>query len=127
MTGWRLGYGVFPTWLVEPVTRLLVNSVSCVPEFVQRAGMAGLDGPWDAVEEMRAEYRQRRDLVVERLNLIDGVTCVRPAGAFYAFANISQLGLTSATLVDDLLVRAGGARLPGTAFGAHGEGFLRLS
>ncbi len=127
MTGWRLGYGVFPTWLVEPVTRLLVNSVSCVPEFTQRAGMAALDGPWDAVTEMREEYRQRRDLVVDGLNAIDGVSCVRPAGAFYAFPNVSRLGLTSAELADDLLVRAGVACLPGTAFGAHGEGYLRLS
>lgn len=127
MTGWRLGYGVFPAWLVEPVTRLLVNSVSCVPEFVQRAGIAALDGPWDAVHEMRAEYRQNRDLVVDRLNGTEGISCVRPAGAFYAFPNISRLGLSSAALADDLLVRAGVACLPGSAFGAHGEGFLRLS
>jgi aspartate aminotransferase len=127
MTGWRLGYGVFPSDLVEPVTRLLVNSVSCVPEFVQRAGMAALDGPWDAVAEMREEYRQRRDLVVERLNRIDGVSCVQPSGAFYAFPNITRLERSSDALADDLLVRAGIACLPGTSFGAHGEGFLRLS
>jgi aspartate aminotransferase len=127
MTGWRLGFGVFPTWLVEPVTRLLINSVSCVPEFVQRAGIAALNGPWDDVAQMREEYRQRRDLVVDRLNAIDGVTCLRPGGAFYAFPNISALGMTSAALSDDLLVRAGVACLPGTAFGAYGEGYLRLS
>ncbi len=84
MTGWRLGYGVFPSELAEPVTRLVINSVSCVPEFVQLAGMAALNGPWDEVEEMRDEYPQRRDLVVERLNSIDGVPCVQPSGAFYA-------------------------------------------
>ena len=127
MTGWRLGYGVFPAELVEPVTRLLVNSVSCVPEFVQRAGIAALEGPWDAVVEMREEYRQRRDLVVERLAGIDGVSCVTPSGAFYAFPDVSRLGLSSDALADDLLARAGVACLPGTAFGAHGEGFLRLS
>jgi aspartate/methionine/tyrosine aminotransferase len=127
MTGWRLGYGVFPAELVEPVTRLLVNSVSCVPEFVQAGGIAALEGPWDAVVEMREEYRQRRDLVVERLNGIDGVSCVTPSGAFYAFPDVTGLGLTSDALADDLLVRAGVACLPGTAFGAHGEGFLRLS
>lgn len=127
MTGWRLGYGVFPAELVEPVTRLLVNSVSCVPEFVQHAGIAALEGPWDAVVEMREEYRQRRDLVVERLAGIDGVRCVTPSGAFYAFPDVSGLGLPSTALADDLLVRAGVACLPGTAFGAHGEGFLRLS
>lgn len=127
MTGWRLGYGVFPAELVEPVTRLLVNSVSCVPEFVQRAGIAALEGPWDAVVEMREQYRQRRDLVVERLNGIDGVRCLTPSGAFYAFPDVAGLGLPSDALADDLLVRAGVACLPGTAFGAHGEGFLRLS
>jgi aspartate/methionine/tyrosine aminotransferase len=109
------------------VTRLLVNSVSCVPEFVQRAGIAALEGPWDAVVEMREEYRARRDLVVDRLEGIDGITCVRPSGAFYAFPDVRQLGLSSDALADDLLVRAGVACLPGTAFGAHGEGFLRLS
>ncbi len=127
MTGWRLGYGVFPSDLVEPVTRLLVNSVSCVPEFVQRAGIAALEGPWDAVVEMREEYRQRRNLVVQRLNRIDGLRCVQPSGAFYAFPNITRLGRSSDALADDLLDRAGIACLPGTAFGAHGEGFLRLS
>ena len=127
MTGWRLGYGVFPAELVEPVTRLLVNSVSCVPEFVQRAGIAALEGPWDAVVEMREEYRQRRDLVVERLNGIDGIRCLTPSGAFYAFPDVTGLGLPSDALADDLLVRAGVACLPGTAFGSHGEGFLRLS
>ena len=127
MTGWRLGYGVFPEDLVEPVTRLLVNSVSCVPEFVQRAGIAALEGPWDAVDRMREEYRLRRDLVVERLNRIDGIRCVQPSGAFYAFPNITGLGRSSEALADDLLVRAGVACLPGTSFGAYGEGFLRLS
>ena len=127
MTGWRLGYGAFPADLVEPVTRLLVNSVSCVPEFVQRAGIAALVGPWDAVDRMRGEYRERRDLVVERLNRIDGISCVQPSGAFYAFPNVSRLGRSSDALADDLLVSAGIACLPGTAFGAHGEGFLRLS
>ena len=127
MTGWRLGYGVFPAELVEPVTRLLVNSVSCVPEFVQRAGIAALEGPWDAVEQMREEYRSRRNFVVDRLNAIDGIRCLQPSGAFYAFPNVTGLGRTSDALADDLLVRAGIACLPGTAFGAHGEGFLRLS
>ncbi len=127
MTGWRLGYGVFPAELVEPVTRLLVNSVSCVPEFVQRAGIAALEGPWDAVDDMREQYRQRRDLVVRRLNGVDGIRCVEPSGAFYAFPDVSALGRSSDAVAEALLVQAGVACLPGTAFGAHGEGFLRLS
>ena len=127
MTGWRLGYGVFPEQLVEPVTRLLVNSVSCVPAFSQHAAIAALEGPWDAVDDMRAELRSRRDLVVDGLNRIDGITCGLPDGAFYAFPDITALGMSSAALADGLLQSAGVACLPGTAFGAQGEGFLRLS
>ena len=127
MTGCRLGYGVFPPALVEPVTRLLVNSVSCVPAFTQHGGIAALEGPWDAVDRMREEFRVRRDLVVDALNGIDGISCLSPGGAFYAFPNVSGLGLPSAVLADRLLQEAGVACLPGTAFGAHGEGFLRLT
>ena len=127
MTGWRLGYGVFPPELVEPVTRLVVNSVSCVPAFCQHAAIAALEGPWDFVDEMREEFRARRDVVVDGLNAIDGITCRRPGGAFYAFPNITALGRSSQEVADDLLEHAGVACLPGTAFGAEGEGFLRLS
>jgi aspartate aminotransferase len=127
MTGWRLGYGVFPSQLVEPVTRLVVNSVSCVPAFCQYAAIAALQGPWDFVEEMREEFRVRRDVVVEGLNAIEGISCRRPGGAFYAFPNITRLGMSSQRLADDLLEEAGVACLPGTAFGTAGEGFLRLS
>jgi aspartate/methionine/tyrosine aminotransferase len=126
MTGWRLGYGVFPQALVEPVTRLLVNSVSCVPAFSQHAAIAALEGPWDAVDRMREELRQRRDLVVDGLDAIDGISCQRPDGAFYAFPDVRALG-ASADVADGLLQQAGVACLPGTAFGAAGEGFLRLS
>ena len=127
MTGWRLGYGVFPAELVEPVTRLLVNSVSCVPAFSQHAAIAALDGPTDAVEAMQEEFGRRRALVVDGLSAIDGITCQLPDGAFYAFPDVSALGLPSAQLADDLLEQAGVACLPGTAFGPGGEGFLRLS
>jgi len=127
MTGWRLGYGVFPAELVEPVTRLLVNSVSCVPAFSQHAAIAALDGPTDAVEAMQEEFARRRTLVVDGLSAIDGITCQLPDGAFYAFPDVSALGVLSAQLADDLLEQAGVACLPGTAFGPRGEGFLRLS
>ena len=127
MTGWRLGYGVFPPELVEPVTRLVVNSVSCTPAFCQYAAIAALQGPWDCVDRMREEFRARRDVVVDGLNAIDGITCRPPGGAFYAFPNVRELGMSSQRIADDLLEHAGVACLPGTAFGAAGEGFLRLS
>lgn len=127
MTGWRLGYGIFPTELVEPVTRLVVNSVSCVPAFCQHAAIAALEGPWDFVGRMREQFRARRDVLVDGLNAIEGVSCLRPGGAFYAFPNITGLGVPATELADALLDRAGVACLPGTAFGRAGEGYLRLS
>jgi aspartate aminotransferase len=127
MTGWRLGYGVFPPELVEPVSRLVVNSVSCVPAFCQYAAIAALEGPWDSVTAMREEFRTRRDVVVEGLNAVDGISCREPGGAFYAFPDVSGLGRPAQQVADELLDRAGVACLPGTAFGAAGEGFLRLS
>ena len=127
MTGWRLGFGVFPAPLVEPVTRLAINSVSCTSAFSQYAAIAALEGPQDAVMEMVAEFRRRRDVIVAGLNEIPGVSCVEPQGAFYAFPNITRTGLSAATLQARLLNEAGVAALSGTAFGSWGEGFLRLS
>ena len=127
MTGWRLGFGVFPAPLVEPVTRLAINSVSCTSAFSQYAAIAALEGPQDAVAEMVAEFRRRRDVIVAGLNEIPGVSCVEPQGAFYAFPNITGTGLSAATLQARLLNEAGVAALSGTAFGSWGEGFLRLS
>jgi aspartate/methionine/tyrosine aminotransferase len=127
MTGWRLGFGVLPAPLVEPVTRLVVNSVSCTAAFSQHAAVAALEGPWAPVEAMVASLRERRDLVVAGLNAIDGISCQQPAGAFYAFPRVADLGRPAGDLADLLLAEAGVACLPGTAFGAHGEGFLRLS
>jgi aspartate/methionine/tyrosine aminotransferase len=127
MTGWRLGYAALPAPLVEPVTRLIVNSVSCTPPAVQLAGVAALEGPRDAVDAMRAEFRRRRDAVVAGLNELPGVSCVEPKGAFYAFPNVRGTGLDAATLAGRLLDEAGVAVLAGTAFGANGEGYLRLS
>jgi aspartate aminotransferase len=127
MTGWRLGFGVFPPALVEPVTRLVVNSVSCTSAFSQHAAIAALRGPWEPVERMVAEFRRRRDVIVPGLNAIPGVSCVEPRGAFYAFCNITGTGVTAAGLQQRLLADAGVAALAGTAFGPAGEGFLRLS
>jgi aspartate aminotransferase len=127
MTGWRLGFGVFPPALVEPVTRLVINSVSCTPAFTQHAAIAAVQGPWQPVEQMVAEFRRRRDVIVAGLNELPGVTCQPPSGAFYAFPDITGTGLTSAQLQERLLADAGVAALPGTAFGQAGEGFLRFS
>jgi aspartate/methionine/tyrosine aminotransferase len=127
MTGWRLGFGVFPASLVEPITRLAINSVSCTSAFSQYAAIAALNGPQDAVTDMVAEFRRRRDVTVGGLNAIDGISCVEPQGAFYAFPNITGTGLTAGELAERLLYKAGVAALPGTAFGPWGEGYLRLS
>ena len=127
MTGWRLGFGVLPEPLVEPVTRLAINSVSCTSAFSQYAAIAALDGPQDGVAAMLAEFRRRRDVIVGGLNAIPGVSCVLPDGAFYAFPNISETGVPASLLAERLLSEAGVACLAGTAFGPWGEGFLRLS
>ena len=127
MTGWRLGFGVLPPDLVEPVTRLVVNSVSCTSAFSQDAAVAALEGPWEPIADMVAEFRARRDVIVEGLNQIPGVSCLTPQGAFYVFPNVKALGMTSSELAARLLDEAGVACLSGTAFGAWGEGYLRFS
>src|SRR5213592_2231647 len=127
MTGWRLGYGVMPQPLAEHVTRLMVNSASCTATFVQLAGLAALRGDQTPVARMVAEFKRRRDLVVDGLGRLPGVTCALPRGAFYVFPNIKATGRTSADVAERLLQEAGVAVLAGTAFGAHGEGYLRLS
>jgi aspartate/methionine/tyrosine aminotransferase len=127
MTGWRLGYGVMPEPLAQHVTRLMVNTVSCTASFVQLAGIAALQGDDMPVQRMVAEFRRRRDIVVDGLNALPGVTCARPRGAFYAFPNITGTGRPSNEVAERLLNEAGVAVLSGTAFGAHGEGYLRLS
>jgi aspartate aminotransferase len=127
MTGWRCGYAAVPEPLVEPITRFFVNSTSCVPPFIQHAGVAALTGPQDHVNEMVQEFRARRDLVVEGLEALPGISCRIPRGAFYAFPNVSELPLTPQAVADRLLDEAGVALLTGAAFGAGGEGHLRLS
>jgi aspartate/methionine/tyrosine aminotransferase len=127
MTGWRLGYAALPPELVEPITRLLINSVSCTAPAVQLAGVAALAGPRDDVAAMMAEFERRRSAVVSGLNALPGVSCVMPEGAFYAFPNITGTGMEARAVADRLLTEAGVAVLAGTAFGAYGEGYLRLS
>ncbi len=127
MTGWRLGYGVMPPPLAEHVARLMVNSASCTASFVQLAGIAALQGDQTAVARMVAEFKRRRDLLVDGLNRLPGVRCARPRGAFYVFPNITGTGRPSAEVAERILNEAGVAVLAGTAFGAHGEGYLRLS
>jgi aspartate aminotransferase len=127
MTGWRLGYAVYPEPLIPHIDRLIVNSVSCTASFSQRAGISALDGPQDDVTRMVEEFRRRRDAVVAGLNGISGITCLKPHGAFYVFPNIKALGKPSREIADLLLEEAGVATLNGTAFGEHGEGYLRLS
>jgi aspartate/methionine/tyrosine aminotransferase len=127
MTGWRLGFGAFPRPLVEPVTRLIINSVSCTSSFSQRAVLAALSGPWEPVQAMIDEFQKRRDVIVEGLNRISGVSCLEPAGAFYVFPNVKQLGVASDRVATFLLEEAGVAGLSGTAFGSAGQGYLRFS
>ena len=127
MTGWRLGYGIAPTELADKITQLTINSNSCTATFTQFAGIEALKGPQDFVHEMVTEFRKRRDAIVDGLNAIEGVSCIKPLGAFYVFPNVSQLPLSCQDLSDYLLEDAGVAVLPGTAFGKYGDGYLRLS
>src|SRR5207302_8263418 len=127
MTGWRLGYGVFPDELVPHISRLVTNSVSCTATFIQKAGVAALEGPHDESQKMVAEFERRRNVIVEGLNRIPGVSCVNPAGAFYVFPNVKGTGLGSKELADLLLDQYGVAALSGTSFGQYGVGYLRLS
>ncbi len=131
MTGWRLGYGLLPTPLASRFALLALNDHACVPAFVQRAGIAALTGTQEPLHSMINEFAARRALVSDRLAAIPGVRIDAPAGAFYAFPNVSEAinaaGITSAQLASKLLHEYGVALLPGTAFGAAGEGYLRLS
>ena len=127
MTGWRLGYGVMPMPLAEHVARLMVNSNSCTASFTQLAGIAALQGDQTPVAEMVAEFKRRRDLIVEGLNKLPGVSCRSPKGAFYVFPNVKALKRPSAEIAEAILTEAGVAVLGGQAFGEYGEGYLRLS
>ena len=131
MTGWRLGYGVMPEALAEQVTKLQINSNSCPNSFIQHAGLEALRGSQEEAHKMIAEFKRRRDVIVEGLNAIDGMTCLRPKGAFYVFPNVKDIiertGKSTRELESICLNEAGVAVLSGTAFGRFGEGYLRLS
>jgi aspartate aminotransferase len=127
MTGWRLGFAVWPKCLVADVTRLCINDHSCVNAAAQFAGLAALTGPQDAVAEMMVAFNHRRTLIVDALNSLPGVRCSDAAGAFYAFPNISGTGMTSRQAQDLFLNEANVATVSGTSFGAWGEGFVRFS
>ena len=127
MTGWRLGYGIMPLAFAPVMAKLQTNATSCTASMTQMAGVEALTGPQDSVDRMVAEFRARRDVIVSGLNALEGVRCLQPKGAFYAFPNIRGTGFSSQDLEHRLLAEAGVACLSGTAFGEHGDGFLRLS
>jgi aspartate/methionine/tyrosine aminotransferase len=127
MTGWRLGYGMMPASIASIVAKLQTNCTSCTSSFTQMAGIEALNGPQEKATEMIAEFRRRRDVIVDGLNQIPGFRCHRPQGAFYVFPNIEGTGYSSQRMADYLLNTAGVACLSGTAFGQFGEGYVRFS
>ncbi|NOZ60617.1 MAG: pyridoxal phosphate-dependent aminotransferase [Calditrichaeota bacterium] len=127
MTGWRLGYGAMPADLAEKVTQLQINSNSCTATFSQYGALEAVVGPQAEVEHMVAEFKKRRDAIVDGLNQISGISCLRPHGAFYVFPNIKELGVDGKEFANLLLEKFGVAALSGTAFGKYGEGYLRFS
>ncbi len=127
MTGWRVGYGVMPLDLVESISRLSTNSVSCTASFTQIAALEAMNGSQDQVNEMVAEFKIRRDIIVENLNRIPGICCPMPKGAFYVFPDVKATGMTSSEFANKLLEEEGVACLAGESFGEYGEGCLRFS
>ena len=127
MTGWRLGYGIMPESLAQVVQLLLTHSIGCTAQFVQVAGVEALTGPQDQVDGMVSEYQKRRDIIVNDLNAVPGISCQRPQGAFYVFPNIKSFGISSSELASLLLEKANVAVLAGSDFGKYGEGYLRLT
>jgi len=127
MTGWRMGYGVWPEALFAPAERLAINCHSCVNAAAQFAGIAALTGPREPVARMVAAFAERREFIVEALNGLPGFRCAHPGGAFYTFPNVTGTGLDARTLHGRLLEEAGVATIAGTSFGEFGEGYLRFS
>jgi len=127
MTGWRIGFGIMRPELVERMAQLMINSSSCAAAFSQMATIAALSGPQDGVDAMVAEFRSRRQIIIDELNRIEGVHCRMPRGAFYAFPNVSAIDTNAKRLADFLLEEAGVACLAGTSFGEGGKGYLRFS
>ena len=127
MTGWRLGYGLFPDNLVEPISRLITNSVSCTASFSQMAAIEAIKGSQSESNKMVAEFKARRDIVVSGLNSIPGIDCPVPKGAFYAFPNVEKTGMSSQEFASKLLSETGVALLDGESFGQYGKGHIRIS
>ncbi len=127
MTGWRAGYGVMPKEIAQHITKLVVNSTSCLAGFTQMACIEALTGPQEEVKKRVEQFRIRRDEIVDGLNSIPGLKCLKPQGAFYVFPNIREFGKSSGEMADYLLQEAGVATLGGNAFGRYGEGYLRIS
>ncbi len=127
MTGWRLGYGVMPKKLADYMFTLAINNFSSTATFSQYALIEALQGPQTEIDKMVAEFKRRRDVIVDGLNRIGGIRCHRPEGAFYVFPNIKETGLTSNEFANMMLEQAGVACLSGTAFGEYGEGYVRFS
>lgn len=127
MTGWRLGYGVMNTGLAGQVEKLMNNANSCTCSFIQRAAIEGLTGPQEDAGKMVAAFHERRDVIVDGINKIEGFTCLKPQGAFYVFPNITGTGMSSKELETFCMEEAGVAVLSGTAFGSYGEGYIRFS
>lgn len=127
MTGWRIGYCIANKDIIKQFEMIMVNSVSCTCSFTQMAAIEALTGPQDSVDEMRAEFKKRRDWLVDALNKIEGISCKLPRGAFYAFPDISSFGLSSKEFADRLLDEEGVALAWGTSFGEYGEGHIRIS
>jgi aspartate/methionine/tyrosine aminotransferase len=126
MTGWRLGVAIGPEEVIEKMGLLLQTTISCVSPFIQRAGIEAINGDQSAVVKMKEEYRSRRDLLVNELNSIPGISCLKPGGAFYVFPNITGTGMTSEEFAEFALEKAGVALLPGNNFGEFGQGYIRL-
>ena len=126
MTGWRLGAVIGPSNVIEKMRLLLETTSSCVSPFIQKAGMAAISGNQDDQKIMYDEYLKRRDIIVNGLNSINGLSCIMPGGAFYVFVNIKKTGMTSNQFCEYILEDAGVAMLPGTSFGEFGEGFIRI-
>ncbi|HIM82562.1 MAG TPA: pyridoxal phosphate-dependent aminotransferase, partial [Nitrososphaerales archaeon] len=127
MTGWRIGYGIFPESLVDPISKLIANSNSCTASFTQIAAIEALKGSQESVKLMVKEFKSRRDLIVKGLNSINNITCPTPSGAFYVFPNVSKTGISSEEFADRLLNEKGVATVSGESFGEEGKGYIRLS
>jgi aspartate/methionine/tyrosine aminotransferase len=127
MTGWRIGYAIAKEEIISQMAKLILYTSTCANSIGQKAAIAALKGPQNCVYEMVKEYRRRRDFVVKRLNEIPGVSCKMPKGAFYVFPNIKEYGLSSFDFVSLLLEKARVSMVPGSSFGEHGEGYVRIS